>query len=448
MEAWTAWKILKIFTAAGAMLLLGVSLVMLWRMRGILNWKRSLRQEFKQFKAAAGQAQAVRGQAMAVVIETCERVWQTSTPEFGKLMDLRGYIRSIAVCFHPQAEEPELRLTIGRFLMVLRETVDRLELILKRPGSSRLQTLRIRHIRQAADWYGRISGKWVFRKVQRYREAIRRIYQLYLVVLPDPFSWLVYFSNRLTILQLTRYLMLDVYLFAGKLAVEAYDASGDAGVHFSPSELEQTLEMLDGMESFESLQTDPRIRQIRNQLVGFGPFLLSTPGPKDWRKALVAAAEVIAGRYFPDAENPLEEAAVGPLLQRCQAWIRRLIEAETFPVIKHLYRIQLETLRDMKTFSGSILPEQFWGIAKKTWQAYHWMRWPLRAYRWFKMTSPLKVATSAGFLLIRKGLVNFVLRYTFDGACKELEILYRQSRGPSIDSSIGVLQDSVSVKPP
>lgn len=428
MEAWLTLKILKAVTAFGAILLLSISLMMIWRMRGILNWKRSLRQEFKRFKAAAGQATGTRRQAMAVVTESCERIWQTTTPEVGKLLDLWGYIRSIAACFHPKSEEPELCIPVGLFLMVLREVADRLELILRRPGTKRLQAVRIRHVRQTVEWYGRINRKWVFRRIHRYRDVIRRIYQVYLVVLPDPFSWLVYFSNRLTILQLTRYLVLDVYLFVGKLAVDAYDAAGDPTFYFSSAELEQTLEALGGMENFESLQTDPQIRQIRNRLVGFGPFLLSTPGLKDWQKALMESAEVIAGRYFPDADNPLEEAAVGPLLRRCQAWIQRLSEAETLPVMKHFFRVRLDTLHNMKSLSGVVLPEQFWGAAKKTWQIYSWMRWPLRAYRWLKMTSPLKVTTAVGFFLIRKGFVNFMLRYTFDGACRELEILYHQSR--------------------
>lgn len=428
MEAWTTLKIFKIVTAFGAILLFSISLVMIWRMRGILNWKRSLRQEFKRLKGAAGQATGTRQQAMAMVTESCERIWQKSTPEFGMLTDLGGYIRSIAACFHPHSEEPELCIPVGRFLMVLREVVERMELILGRPGTKRLQAVRIRHVRQTVEWYGRINRKWVFRKIHRYRDAIRRIYQVYLVILPDPLSWLVYFSNRLTILQLTRYLVLDVYLFVGKLAVDAYDADADPTFSLSPAELEQTLEALDDMENFEPLQTDPRIRQIRNQLVGFGPFLFSTPGIKDWRNALMASAEVIAGRYFPDADNPLEEAAVGPLLRRCQAWIQRLSEVETLPVMKHFFRVRLDTLHNMKSLSDVVLPEQFWGAAKKAWQLYRWMRWPLRIYRWLKMTSPLKGATAAGFFLIRKGFVNFMLRYTFDSACRELEILYRRSR--------------------
>jgi len=125
---------------------------------------------------------------------------------------------------------------------------------------------------------------------------------------------------------------------------------------------------------------------------------------------------------------------MGPLLRRCQAWIQRLGEAETLPLIKHIFRVRLDTLANMKSLSQVVLPEQFWGAAKKTWLAYRWMQWPLRAYRWLKMTSPLKVTTAVGFFLLRKGLVNFVLRYTFDGACRELETLYRQSsRSPRAD---------------
>ena len=36
-------------------------------------------------------------------------------------------------------------------------------------------------------------------------------------------AWLVFLSNKLTLLILIKYLMVDLYLFFGKLAVDAYD---------------------------------------------------------------------------------------------------------------------------------------------------------------------------------------------------------------------------------
>lgn len=149
-----------------------------------------------------------------------------------------------------------------------------------------------------------------------------RILHLRLGVLPDPFSWLVYLSNRLTMLTLTRCLLVDVYLFVGRLAIQTYNEEAEEGsIPSELGEMEKTVEDFDSLEPSEPDVTDIQILEIRNRLVGFPSMLISSPGLEDWKKAVGRAANLIAVKYFPEAEHPLEEAAIGPLLTRSQAWI-------------------------------------------------------------------------------------------------------------------------------
>jgi len=57
-------------------------------------------------------------------------------------------------------------------------------------------------------------------------------------------------------------------------------------------------------------------------------MLISNPGLEDWKKAVGHAAKIIAGKYFPEAERPLDEAALGPLLTQSQIWIKSLCKTE------------------------------------------------------------------------------------------------------------------------
>ncbi|MDO9514503.1 MAG: hypothetical protein Q7J01_00185 [Syntrophales bacterium] len=430
MDGWFAWKIFTGLLAVSALLLSAVGVVAIWRVRGILHWKGSLRDEFKGLQKAAGESQGVRRRALEVVIEDCNRIWKATSLDPGEVLHLSTYIRSIAGCYHPEAEKPELRVSTGSFLNAARASADRLEMILRRPGFERLQKVRIRHIRQSFVWYQRVCQYRIVRYLYRYRNIMRRVYRLRLIILPDPFSLLAYFSNRLTMLILTRCLLMDVYLFVGKMAVDTYDedeGGEDTALH-PVDEIEKALEALDAVKPSEPYQRDPRIRDIRNRLVGINNFLFSTSGFRDWKTAVQESAEVIAAHYFPAAERPLEEAAIGPLLYCCQDWIRTLSETEKIPIVKQLHRVRLESLYNIKSITELAFPSKALIIAKRTRDLYRWMKWPLMIYRWIKKTSPLKITIDVGWILARKGFVNFALRYTFDTACRELDAVYRQSR--------------------
>ncbi|GAI87263.1 unnamed protein product [marine sediment metagenome] len=157
MDWWLAWQILKGILAFGAILLAGASIIVIWRQRGILSWKRSLRNELKGLNNEAEATGEIQQQALTVVLERCQRAWRATSPELKELTDLSAYIHSIATCYHPGMEKPELRITTGRFLKSAQESVHRLELILRRPGFRRLRRVRIRHIRQSYEWYDRVN---------------------------------------------------------------------------------------------------------------------------------------------------------------------------------------------------------------------------------------------------------------------------------------------------
>jgi len=429
MDWWLTWHILQGVFAFGAVLLAVAIIIVIWRVQGIFSWKRSLRNELKGLNSEAETAGKTRQQAIKVVQERCQRAWRTTSPELRELADLSAYIRSIAICYHPGVEKPELRITTGRFLKLARESVHRLELILRRSGFQRLRRVRIRHIRQSYEWYERVNQYWIVQCFSRYRKLIKRLFQLRLAILPDPFSWIAYLSNRLTILTLTRCLLVDVYFFIGKLAIQAFvEEEKEDPVSIERDKLEKTLEDLNALKPTKPDIDDPQIQEIRNRLVCFTAMVISTPGLEEWKQAVRQAAEVIAKKYFPDSERPLEEAAIGPLLIRSQVWIKSVCETEKIPVVKRFYRIKIESLYNVKSFADGLLPKQVRTFAKKSWDMYRWMKWPLNVYRWVKKGSPVGIAMDVGWVVAKKSFINFICRQTFDMAHQELEMIYSQSR--------------------
>lgn len=412
-----------------ALLIALAAMIVAWRLRGLLHWKRSLQHEFRQLTTELISAGPCRRQAIQVVLTRCQGIWQAGFPGNDAFSDFSGYLRDIAAAFHPDQEKPEFCVTTGSLIRASSSAVERLQDIIRRPGFSRFQYIRIRHIRKAWNRYDRISRYRVVRAYIRYRRWISRANVLRLILLPDPFSWLIYLSNQLTILSLTRFFLMDIYLFAGKQAILAYDheprheaAPQDA------EEIEQDLADLAGLIEPESRPADPRIREIRNRLVGVNSLVFSPPGVTEWKSGFEEALRVIAGTYFPESPAPVEEARLGPILVRCRFWLQSISDTGKLPIVSRLHRMELRHLSSVKAAAEHPFFRQAGSFAKKSWNAYKWVQWPLRIYRLMKKTTPAGMAVSVGWLLVRKGTVNYLSRRTFDLTVEEMETVYRLSQ--------------------
>lgn len=422
------WVFLKIFWTALAVLILAVTPIILWRIRGILTWKRSLKDELAALQRTAEQASSSRLAAVQIIERRCTEVLRSFSPEFSELGDLPEYLRSIAACYHPDSDRPELQVTIGPFLQSIEKSLDRFDRILQRPGFKKIRSVRIHNIRRARQWYLRISEFGPYQWYVRHQKKIRRISRVRLLIFPDPFTWLAYLSHHLTLLMLAKFLILDLYLFFGKLAVDAYEGATATNGDESEDALEKALEELDALEAREEFIMDPRIRDIRNRLVGLSSVLTSDPTFGAWKDSIYEAAGIVAEKHFPDSEAPLEEAAIGPLLERTRCWIGKLSRGEEYPLIRHFYQMRLDSLFRVKNLSDVVLPRPLRHFIEKTRRTYGWLKWPLKVYRLTRKTSPWRIALAVGWGVTKKAGVSYIYGKTFDTACRELENVYGQSR--------------------
>jgi hypothetical protein len=412
-----------------ALMIALATLTLAWRLRGVLQWKRSLKHEFRELKDELFSAGPCREQAIQVVLDRCQGIWQAGFPEFNEISGLAGYLKDIAAAFHPEQEKPELCVTAGSLIRASHSAVERLQDILRRPGFSRFQKIRIRHIRKAWNWFDRISKYRAVKAYIRYRKWISHANVLRLILLPDPFSWLIYLSNQLTILSLARFFLMDIYLFAGRQAILAYDhESRHDAIPQDAGEIEQDLSDLAELIEPEFRQPDPRIQEIRNRLVGINTLIFASPGYPEWKSGFEAALRVIAETYFPESPAPVEEAKLGQILIRCQYWLQSVCDTEKLPIVSRLHRIELRYLFSVKAAAEHPLFRQAGIYAKKSWNVYRWMQWPLLIYRLIKKTTPAGMAASMGWVLVRKGSVNYLSRRAFDLTLQEIETVYRLSQ--------------------
>ena len=106
----------------------------------------------------------------------------------------------------------------------------------------------------------------------------------------------------------------------------------------------------------------------------------------------------------------------------------RFRDTEKLPIFSRLHRIELRYLYSIKAATEHPLFRQAGTFAKKSWNVYKWMQWPLLIYRLIRKTTPAGMAASMGWMLVRKGSVNYLSRRAFDLTLQEMETVYRLSQ--------------------
>jgi hypothetical protein len=427
MDGWFYLELLWTSLTLITLTVVGITLV---RARGVFFWRRSLTKELKELRQRAEQATAPTQRAIQIVENRCREVLSSFSPEIGEMKNLPQFIQNIAACYHPTSEHPELQVSIGTFLHSVDISLSRFDHILKRPGFRRLRRISIGSVKNAHRWYARISSSRFYSWYVRYQTSVRRILRSRVILIPDPFMWLAYLSNRLTLLLLIKHLMIDLYLFFGELAIEAFDQTEIADPEDLKAEedLKNTLQEITSLEDFADPDLAPEIKAIREDLIGLMSIVTATPTLTEWKNAVYEAGRIVSRKYFPESANPLEEAALGPLLERSRHWIGTLGKGEEYLLARYLYKMRLDTLYRAKNLSDLVLSEPIKIFLEKAFKTYGWFKWPFTAYRWAKRRSPWVIAMEVGWLTAKKSIVVYIYGKTFDRACRELEIVYNQSR--------------------
>ncbi len=424
------WFYLKLFWAFLALGVLSLVIIVLVKTRGVLFWKKSINSELNELQQLAKHSETPARHAIDLIENRCQEVLSSFSPEIGELVKLPHFIQSIAACYHPSSEHPEFEVAIGSFLQSIDTSLDRFDQILNQPGFRKLRSVSLGNIKNAHSWYVQISTSPFYTWYFRYKIIIRRILRSRVFLFPDPLTWLAYLSNRLTLLLFIKFLMTDIYLFFGKLAMEAFGHTDTKKFQELKTEadLEKTLKELNSLADNGDLVLDPEIKIIRERLIGFVAFLTSMPTLTEWKNAVCEAGRIISRKYFPESAAPLEEAALGPLLERGRHWISTLGKGEEYLFLRYLYSVRLETLYRAKNISDLVLSRPFKIFLKKAFKTYGWFKWPFNAYRWAKKRSPWMIALELGWLAAKKSSLAYIYGKTFDQACKEIENVYRQSR--------------------
>jgi len=402
-------------------------LIAVWRAQGFFAWNRSLKKELKSLTREAETVSLNRRNGIRVIQDRCDEILYSLSPSFGGLDELRDYVRTIAACFFPEAERPELQVSLGYLIQCMNDSLVRFDRILRRPGLNRLKSMNIKTVRNLYRWSIGVmqhpSVKWY----AEHRILIRRISCIRFFFFIDPFSWIFLLSRKVVVLLLVRTLVLDITVYVGKVALNAYDQDQARSEEEDVDILEETLEDLSHLQMPPAMETDPVLLEIRQELVGFSTVMLSSPTWEKWKEAVRKAAGHIARNHFPDSDAPVEEAAIGPLLYRTRSWLGTLGKGETVAIVRYAYRTRLETLFQARAVSDLILTPMVRRTMRTALDTYGWLKWPLFIYRRARRFSLPRMAVDLGWFVGKKAILVVIHGRTFDQVCRELDWVYRIS---------------------
>jgi len=425
MEAADTVHILMRVSAWAAVIMLALALAGWWRLRDVIRRYRSVRAELDSLCRRRDASAGHRRAAFDIVIDRCTRIYRDPFPKFGSLAGLEELVREVARCYHPDLARPELAVRCGRLLRAARSMSWRTEALLKSPGFGRLYGLRLRTIRYVYSRVRRLQRSAVLRAAMRVSGKSTWLLRSRLLVFPDPFSWLAFLSQRLVVMSLLRCVLTDLYLAAGSLAVECYDDE-----EFEDG-CEEAAPGVPGFGRFlrsDHEFPDPRIRDIRRSLPGVrDPFSPGKWGLR-WRRAVERAALVFASDQFPSSSDPLEEATFGAMVERMSAWLLAFSELERKPMMGTVMGVRLEKILGLRDVAAGDVAAAAGRVFRSCRGIYGGIRVPVTAARWISRGSPGRVALEAGWTLAGRIVASYCLKYGFDLACRELDVLYRKSR--------------------
>ena len=427
--------ILMRLAAWAAVVFIALALAVWWRLREVIRRYRSIAFEIESLARSRDQVSGARRAALEVVVNRCTKIYRDPFPKAGSIAGIGDLVREVALCYHPGAGRPELKVRCGKLLWAARRLSDKLEGLLETPGFNRLGRLRLKRIGFFYIWFQKFQRNAVVRAMVRHSGTSSWILRSRLVLFPDPFSWLAFLSHRLVVMSLLRCVVTDLYLAVGVLAVECYD---DRGPDEGPA-AEEPAEA-GGFKWFyrkEEESSDPRIKEIRRTLPGVTDSFSPAQWGRRWRRAVERAALVLASDQFPASPDPLKEASFGAATERVGAWLQALSGLEGNPMVRAVLSVKLETIMGLGDLAAGDAAARIGRVLRSCADAYSAVRIPVTAARWLSRGSPGRIALEAGWTLAGRVIASYCLSYGFDLACREMDILYRKSRsgpGPGKES--------------
>ncbi len=372
--------------------LFGVSVlitVTLYCLKDVFLWRKALKRELAGLAKKRETCPPQTRKALLLVANQSLSALSISSRSESAIRQIPLWLTTLAGCYYPGESEPCLQATPERIIRSVEASLPRYQKILRRPGFHHVARLSIRDIAETPGFTG--------------------------------------FIRRFRSLWLMRYLVADLLLYLGELAVAVYSEQHPSPNGGVAADVEETLREISSLQPSTQMTYPENIQRIRNSLVGIPGILVKEPTPAELGVALVSVSEILAASCFPDSSVPLHEAKIGPLVSRLGVFLSSVSRREDYPLRARILSLRLSTLFNPGRLSDRLLPRKIEERLEKTLRVSGWLKWPLKVYLMTSSGVFWKFAADAGWYAGRKTLLVLFFGRCFDQAVQEIDTVFRLS---------------------
>jgi hypothetical protein len=372
---------------------------------------------------------AERKRCLSFLIEHCRSIrkkWILDAEDLDISHNTLQLVNSIAGVYYPKEKNPIAEARIGQVLAGFLELNEKIKLLCQVPGMKRLTQFRIRHLmllarawEMKANWEESSLGKFVEKyEVLKYFRWFFNILRFL-----DLTFWVIKMIRNLIQEVTFKILLIRWYLMVGEISIRVFS---EKPVENQLDEEELLQEMADIDEQQMPSELPEGVRQLaedtRKQLV------YSTHAVKwDEAKGIYSIlTERIARHYYPQVDNPLNEAKVFELISGTARLAEEISEIRNKAVISKLLDIRVSHLLMMKDAADYLEDSEFLQWIKK-YNLHQVFRYSNLLYQVIRKKHPGMLFKDFAFTLVAEGGKRWVYVYLHDRIAVEANHIFKQS---------------------
>ena len=374
-----------------------------------------------------GTKDPLRKKALQTVIEHCQILrgqWILKEPDLeiaGKTLYLAEAIASI---YHPQSDAPLMEARLGKLLEAFLELKNRIVVFSELKGVRNFTQFRLRQVHY-------LSRAWK-KKEQWQKSPVGQVFSCY----KGLFKWLYFLLRCMDLtfwtFKMLGYILHDIvlkillirwYLTIGELVIGVYSERSEE----PELRADDLLDQLGSIPEQEPPTELPAgVREIADRSRKGLMFQMSSLEWEQAKEIYSCLVQDIAGYHFPQAEEPLYEVKLYPLMMAVSRLSDEVASIRDQPVLKKLLGVRVSHLLLAKDAVDFVRESEFGGWLKK-YPVGRFLKVSRLLYQTFQKKHPGFLFKDFAFFLVKEAGKRWIYVYLHNRIALETNHAYQET---------------------
>lgn len=423
-----------IWLAIGTVLLAGwVAALALVKSFGLVQVRRLNVAQLSQLRRVREESldpAEIRG--LGILIQHCEALhtrWILRDSDLRFQENTNQLVTAIAAAYFPDSTSPLAEARVGRLLKAFLDLNQRLHMLTRLKGVSRITRFRLRHVfflSRAWQKKQQLQQSAVGKAVTRFRLYHVVKWGYYLLFCLDITFWAVRMARYIAQDIVLKIFLVRWYLIVGELAMDVY----------RDREKEPEVEPENIMRELESLPEAPAVdaglpEGVRDIAEASRKKIVFHTTTLEWakvREIYIQLGQDIAGFHHPDSTQPLHEASLYNLMTGLERFSEKIAALQSYPVVNKLLGFRVSHVFLIQDTAKLVRDQKVLQWLQK-YQVRYVLKFSHLLYKAIRNKHPGILFKDFAFFLVKEGGKRWVYFYLHDKIATEVNLIYRESAG-------------------